>query len=724
MGFMTPALLLGIPLVGLPVILHLIMRRQPQQLVFPALQFVRSRQQANRRRFTLRHWLLLALRCLLVAGLACALARPTVSSGGGKAGAPLAVALVLDNSLRMQYVQENQTRQAAATEMAQALVERLPEDAEIAVVNLRRTAGSFVVDRGTATARLRNLLPTSSPRPLETAVREAIELVADRPEHRPEVFLFSDLSAATWTTAAIESIHTALTAAPEVQLYVVDVGVQEPRNLALGQLGIRHDILSPGESLHLEVPVHAIGSTAPPLLELYLEPSTGPAIKRGQQVVALNDNGQGLATFELSELPLGVHQGTLQLATSDPLPVDNTRYFTVEVRPPTEVLLLGAQASDALFLREALSPALLGEHQAARFVCHTHTLAQAASLDLTDYAVVALLDPPPLPETFWQALVSFAADGGGVGLFLGQRARLHEFNTGTATQLLPGPLKLQSRAATRLRPHSWAHPILAGLKDYAANIPWQVYPIWKYWEFSQLTPDAYVVLRFANNRPAIVERPLGRGRVLTMTTPVSDPLEPPQREAWNWLPTGPEPWPFVALANQLVAYLAQQDHESLTFLAGDTVALRLPSQQGVSAYVLRQPTGESLRRTLPPGEELIRIGTTDHLGHYRVASGGKARPLRLGFSVNAPSSTSDLRRVDPGQLTSAGLANQIQLARTWEEVELYVDLARSGRELFAWAITCVALVWSAEHLLANRFYSYKNKLLELPTRKRHFHPSG
>ena len=117
MGFLTPALLGGALLIAVPIALHLVMRRQPRQLKFPALQFVRNRQEANRRKLNFRHLLLLALRCALIAGFAFALARPTLKGSGlrGKEGAPLAIALIVDNSLRMQYVHENQTRQEQAT---------------------------------------------------------------------------------------------------------------------------------------------------------------------------------------------------------------------------------------------------------------------------------------------------------------------------------------------------------------------------------------------------------------------------------------------------------------------------------------------------------------------------------------------------------------------------------------------------------------------------------
>jgi hypothetical protein len=152
MGFLTPVLLGGIALVAIPIALHLVMRRQPKELVFPALQFVQERRDANRRRMKLRHLALLALRCLLIAGLAAALARPTLKGTGlkGKEGAPLAVSLVVDNSVRMQYVHQNRSRLERATETALELVGKLPEEAMVAVCDLGRAANGFAPDLSAA----------------------------------------------------------------------------------------------------------------------------------------------------------------------------------------------------------------------------------------------------------------------------------------------------------------------------------------------------------------------------------------------------------------------------------------------------------------------------------------------------------------------------------------------------------------------------------------------
>lgn len=705
MGFLTPALLTGIGLIAVPIILHLVMRRQPKQLTFPALRFVKQRNEANRRRLNFRHLLLLALRCLLIAGIAFALARPTLRGTGlrGKEGAPLSVALVFDNSLRMQYVENNETRLNAASTMALSLVDKLPDDTEIAVIDLSRAVSSFAADKGTAEMRLRSLSAETHPRPLADAVRNAVQLVAEQTERRQEVFVFSDLSAAEFNPESIASMQQALADSPEVRIYIVEVGGNESRNMSVAPLKLRSNSLRPGEPLQVAIDLTSVGYAEQPLVEIFLEDSNGKLVKRGQRMVQFQE-GTAHTEFTLADLPLGTHQGVVQLAASDPLEFDNQRYFTVEVKPAAEVLLLGESAADTLFLKEALSPSLLPPNTPKRFVTTEDRFANAAKLDFLKYNAVCLLDPPPLSDEVWKKLADYARKGGGVGIFLGHRATLSGFNAEAPQQLLPGKLKVRSRQETWFKPQRLDHPALAGLKDYAEEIPWQIFPVWTHWEFGELAGDTFTVARFANNQAALLERPLGRGRVMTFTTPVSDPLTPVGREPWNALPTQNPPWPFVALTNQLVGYLSQSEAAELNFKAGETVSLPLAPSQQVTDFVLKEPSGEALRRTLPPGEDTIRISTTERLGNYRVAAGGRSGALDEGFSINAAAALSQLTRVDPASITAALPKERVHLAHSLDDVEQYVNIGRRGRELFSWAIALVALIWTSEHLLANRFY--------------------
>jgi hypothetical protein len=78
MTFLHPALLLGLPLVAIPVVLHLLLRARPKHYVFPALRLLQQRQLQNVRRLRLRQLWLLLLRMGVIAAVVVALARPSL----------------------------------------------------------------------------------------------------------------------------------------------------------------------------------------------------------------------------------------------------------------------------------------------------------------------------------------------------------------------------------------------------------------------------------------------------------------------------------------------------------------------------------------------------------------------------------------------------------------------------------------------------------------------
>ena len=157
--FLTPLMLAGAAMVAAPIILHLIMRQQPKHLIFPALRFIRMRNDMNKRRLRLRHILLLLLRCAAIVFLALALARPNLQSAGflGDQEAPVAAALVFDTSPRMQYRNQNQTRLEVSQEVADRVLTQLPKESDVAVIDSHTTSASFSIDAAIAKQRIGRL---------------------------------------------------------------------------------------------------------------------------------------------------------------------------------------------------------------------------------------------------------------------------------------------------------------------------------------------------------------------------------------------------------------------------------------------------------------------------------------------------------------------------------------------------------------------------------------
>ena len=76
MTFLHVSLLAGSLLAIVPVALHMLGRRQPKALTFPAIRFVRQTAIQAQKGWAIKRWLLLSLRILLVLLAAVALASP------------------------------------------------------------------------------------------------------------------------------------------------------------------------------------------------------------------------------------------------------------------------------------------------------------------------------------------------------------------------------------------------------------------------------------------------------------------------------------------------------------------------------------------------------------------------------------------------------------------------------------------------------------------------
>ncbi|MGL6195401.1 MAG: BatA domain-containing protein, partial [Thermoguttaceae bacterium] len=622
MSFLTfPLLLGGAAACLIPVLLHLIMRGVPKRIEFPPLRFLVRTRKVNQRKFRLRHLLLLLLRigvCLL---LGLALARPSfkLESGSGvgaslvnrlgsQAG-PIAAAIVIDNSPRMEYQFANETRLEVAKDNARWLLSQLPQQSQIAVISGTRMNDSFQVDTFSALERINLLSVNPGGRAVGQSVNEAIRLLKTSDLETKEIYVFTDLTQASWPQETANSVRAQLETAKEealseIGVYIVDVGVQDPSDSGIAKLNLSSQILSTQSSLEIEAEITHFGKSDSRVLELI----TSAGELRSQKIVELPE-GHSVQSlnFPISNLPIGIHQGQLRFTTSDALAVDDQYYFTVDVRSAWKILIVANTPVErnTLFVRKALDPSGLS----TAFQTDTASFAELESFPdkkWDEYQAMILLDPKPLTAQMWKKLTDYATSGRGVGLFLGRNANpIRDFQTRPAIELLGAKPTLQTRAETafHIAPEDLTSPTLSELRQIGdlSLLPWETQPIYRYWELSDLADTAHVELRFSNRRPAVVSRPVGQGTVLIMTTPVSDSPsgiigrtesgEDIRVEPWNLLPTGDNSWLFIGLMDGIARILVGAGDQSFNYLAGQTATIMF--QEGVT------PTSCSL--ILPDG---------------------------------------------------------------------------------------------------------------------------
>src|SRR5256885_16503036 len=87
MAFLTPAFLIGLSAIAIPILVHLIQREKKRVIEFPSLMFVRRIPYQSVRRRRIRHWGLLLLRAAAIALIVAAFARPFLRQGATAAAA-------------------------------------------------------------------------------------------------------------------------------------------------------------------------------------------------------------------------------------------------------------------------------------------------------------------------------------------------------------------------------------------------------------------------------------------------------------------------------------------------------------------------------------------------------------------------------------------------------------------------------------------------------------
>ena len=425
MTFVHPLLLSGLALIGIPILVHLIMRQKPKQLPFPALRFLLQKHRTNQRKLQLRHLLLLALRIGLVAAICLALARPKVFSDrlNLSSDRPAAVAMVFDTSYSMEYESGSRSRLDEAKRRAYEVLDTLPEGSRVAVLDTAEPGGEWLASPSLARERIGKLELRPANNPITTQLTPAYDLLAkldqetDAGEDVPPRFLyvFSDRTQACWDPGQVENLKHLRDRipAPGVLAIFVDVGSESPADLAITNLETARQEIAANERAIVRATIRATGTPCDTEVLCSIDDQE-PAERKPVKLTP----GQGVVlSFERRNLAPGFHQAKVSLATADALPFDNARFATFEVRKPRRVLTLTDRPQNVRIWKLALST------QAA-FDCDVKlpddpSVRAATPSDLAEYQAVCLLNVARPANDLWEKLFAYVARGGGLAILPG-----------------------------------------------------------------------------------------------------------------------------------------------------------------------------------------------------------------------------------------------------------------------------------------------------------------
>lgn len=224
----TLALAIGL-LVAAPLAAHFLRRGPAKERPFPPANLVAVTRAAAPRRSQLEDRALLAVRALLVLGLAVLGATPLVTcsrlSLARHAGASVAFAVVIDDSLSMQAsTGEGSTRFEQARSAARDLLRDTREGDAVALILAGRPARvrlAATTQISTVVTALESLLPGDRDTDIQSAVKLARGALSQLPHADKRVILLSDLAGEEIPEGAPE-VWTPL---PELQRSHQDCGI-------------------------------------------------------------------------------------------------------------------------------------------------------------------------------------------------------------------------------------------------------------------------------------------------------------------------------------------------------------------------------------------------------------------------------------------------------------------------------------------------------------------
>ncbi|HKB41969.1 MAG TPA: VWA domain-containing protein, partial [Gemmataceae bacterium] len=716
MSVVHPLLLGGLLLVAIPIIIHLILQQKPKHLIFPAFRFLQEKMKTTRRRLQLRHLLLLLLRILLVVLMCLAMARLKLFDErlNFSTDSPVAVALLFDTSSSMEYNVNHKSRLDDAKAKAREFLAGLPEGSKVAVFDSADLGGEWAKSVAEARDQVERLQVRPGNAPLTRQVQQAFRLLesATREDDAgaappPRLLLvFSDRTQASWD----DNEARGLVRPPTVNAVFLDVGVDQPADLAITGLELSKEVLGAGEKLEVRVFVQATGMDADTSLTCRVDDKQAGE----QKAVKLKADSREVILFEVKtdDMSAGPHKVEVRFAATDSLPFDDLRYATFEIRSGRKVLLLADNPRDARLWKLALEAMKV-------FGCDVMEAAKAGALDvneklLPEYKAVCLINVAQPDAGLWNLLEAYVQRGGKLAVVPGSLStNLDDYNLGG--KVLPAKLvrTLETPKLEPAVPWDWnlvgrPHPLLARFLEWkqTANIDFfqpALFPqAVRYWEAQA---DGGVIVPYADeaHHPALLERQLGQGRVLLFTTGMDARKDKDDR--WYWNNYNASSFLFV-LINESVAYLVGDlERPSLNRVCGEPVHVELPATPRFPFYTLTGPgiTGATATVTRPADQNTVPITQAALPGNYTLAD--KDNPRVAGFSLNVKSDECQLGRVDVARITDLlGADSVLPVDRAVDLRDMLQGHWKQPIELLPYLMMLLLLVLALENLLANKFY--------------------
>ncbi len=643
-------------------------------------------------------------------------------SNSPNSNASQAVVILIDNGPTAAWKDNRGQRLQQMKSLCRQFIKELPSSSQICVLGRSTQVASFSVDKNSAINKTQQLTVIEAARPIRERIQVALKLLESSRLQTQRILLLSDLAQSSWKEMTETEPLLLSNEKGIVDLTIYDLGEFTGGNRGLSLLRIADQSPPPNTPTPITFSVFSDKDSKSKdesitvQLEIFENSPGLPVVKNGEIVlpigrtvdrssIQLNEPSRKELLLSVPALPIGTHHGLIRLTGQDALALDDVRYFTLEVLPPSKVLIVSDDAVESRFIKTALSSASFGD-SGSEYEIDSVYFTDLPIVRLESYDVVVLLTPPEDRRSV-QAITDYLNDGGRMLVSFGGESNLrsddNHWVSGTTRKWGSPP------PVTFFQPVDYQHPLL---KSLGSNVPWADFRVKQYWQVEPSDQDQ-VIIRFAGTKhPAILERNINKsasdnredGKLMMIMTPF--PAVTDKNKKWNNL-FGANAWPAWLLCRQGIEYLANRFSSVNEAQVGNSYSMRvredLIEKTDAMGYLFSPGNLNPSPILGLETSDYLRIGNVSKSGTYWIRGDG----LRKGFSANLPEAATRTGRIKTSDLETVLNPNHYQVISDFEEM-VFREFANSNQvSLHSPAIFLVAMIFVLEQVISNRFYQRK-----------------
>ncbi|MGI9469456.1 MAG: BatA domain-containing protein [Rubripirellula sp.] len=416
MSFLQPAMLIALPLIALPIVIHLINQRRFQTVQWGAMQFLLAANRMSRGYARIRQWLILAARTLAVAALIFAISRPLSSgwlgvAGGGQVDTTI---ILLDRSPSMSQAGPGGVSklEAGVAKLVDSL-ETLGGNRYLLIDSVNQEPVEF--EKPSDLLQMPETRAVSASADLPSLLEAADRYIRENRPSRAEVWMLSDVRRNDWKddSGRWDAIRESLVELPQmVRFHLLAYPEIATGNRSLAVTQVRR--VEDGDAANLLISLQieqdendAAVTTLPVSLE----------INGARSVFNVELSGKG---SELVEHPVMLDGGTSRgwgrvWLQADSNASDNEFYFVFDKEPPRKTLVV---SDDPAKVRPVEFAAGISPDSAV--VCESVSITpdDLVSQDLNNVSLIAWHSAiPDQDEGLHAVLKAFVQRGGQLMFF-------------------------------------------------------------------------------------------------------------------------------------------------------------------------------------------------------------------------------------------------------------------------------------------------------------------